>query len=375
MKRIKVLMVAAIYTPPCCGAGYVTQLLKESRFAAEFEILHINAAFVNAVADLESVTVGKALRFVKYLGVLVWSLLTTRPDIVVLCPAFSRGAFFKDSIYTFVCARVFGRRVVWWCHAWGLTRLVEGAAPLLRRYIRWTVGSVTRVVTVGRRQQEDFASLCRPNSLTTVHSGVPATTFDVHRFERRASVRVLYFANLDATKGWRILLEAARRVCAARDAVLFDFFGNPAKNSGLAAITDAFAEGPFTDRIRYHGPAYGEAKRQAFDNADIFCFPTYFPVEVFPLVNIEAMNAGLPIVATRHACIAEAVADSLGGFLVPTRDVTALTDALLHLIDDPDLRMKMGVYNAQHFSDYFTVDGFADRSIHLMREVMACRES
>lgn len=369
--KTKVLLVAAIYTPPYSGAGYLAQLLKSSSFASAFELRHLDTAFVDSIAALEAMTPGKAVRFLKYLLLLVRVLFTYGPDVVILCPAFGIGTFVKDSIYTLVCARLFRRRVIWWCHAWGIGRLYERAHPLFRHYIRWTVTSVERIAIVGSRQVHDFRALHVTHQLTTLHGGVPVERFDPGRFLGRADVRVLYFANLEETKGWRVLLDAARDICSRRLEVRFDFYGNPAKDSSLPAIADAFAAGPFTDRIRYHGPAYGEAKRQAFEQADIFCFPTFFPVETFGLVNLEAMNAGLPIVSTWHASVSDAIADGLGGLLVPSRDVGALTAALMRLVDDPELRLTMGCYNEQRFLNDFTVEKFVERWIALVRSVGA----
>ena len=57
---------------------------------------------------------------------------------------------------------------------------------------------------------------------------------------------------------------------------------------------------------------------------------------------VEAMATGLPVVTTRHAGIPEMVRDGEDGFVVAERDVNAIAQALLTLIDKPDLRLQMG---------------------------------
>lgn len=369
-KRPRILLLAAIYSPPYSGAGYLAQLLRDSSFAQVFELQHLNATFVDSIAELQSVSLFKAWLFVKYFGLLAKALLTQRPDFVIICPAFGRAAFAKDSIYTLVCAKLFRRRVIWWCHAWGADGLFQGASPWMRKYIRWTAAATAAIVTVGGAQRRDFARLCEPTKLKTIHSGVPVQTFAVDHISD-GPVSVLYFANLETTKGWRLLLEAAREICERRPRVVFDFYGNPAKDSSALDIAAAFNGGAHANRIRYHGPAYGQEKRRAFEQADIFCFPTYFPVETFGLVNLEAMNAALPIVSTWHAGIPEAVADGLGGLLVPTQDVKGLTRALLTLIDDPGLRLRMGRHNQQRFTENFTAIHFVQRWIDLVSSLGA----
>ena len=70
------------------------------------------------------------------------------------------------------------------------------------------------------------------------------------------------------------------------------------------------------DYVEFHGATTGEAKRQAFVEADIFVFPTFFPVETFGIVNIEALEAGLPVITTPVAAIPEIIKDGINGYLV-----------------------------------------------------------
>jgi len=349
----------------------MAQLLKDSVFAQIFDVLHINTRFVDSVSDLEAINFSKFVLFIKYLWLLSAALLTRRPDFVIICPAFSKGAFLKDSIYTLVCSALFRRRVIWWAHALGLRRLYDRSGPLMRRYLRWVVTSVCRIVTVGYRQRSDYDFICSREQVFTIYHGVPAMEFSRNRYEGRQDIRVLYFSNLEATKGWTILLEAAKQICACRDGVIFDFYGNPAKDSSKETIEKAFQSSGFTDRICYHGPAYGVAKHQAYYTADIFCFPTYFPVETFGLVNLEAMNAGLPVISTDQANIPEIIHDGRGGFLVPREDSAALSTAILRLVDDGELRRRMGEYNRQRFYEHFTVDKFVARWIEFIQSLAA----
>src|SRR5690606_3746536 len=77
-----------------------------------------------------------------------------------------------------------------------------------------------------------------------------------------------------------------------------------------------------------HGKKYAGEKIEFFQKADVFIFPTYYHYETFGLVNLEAMQFGLPIIATPEGGIPEVVIDQETGFLVPQKDVTALADKI-----------------------------------------------
>jgi len=75
--------------------------------------------------------------------------------------------------------------------------------------------------------------------------------------------------------------------------------------------------------------------------------------EGLPGVIAEAMASGLPVVATNVGGIPELVVDGKTGLLVPPGDATSLADALSRLIDDPDLRYRLGVEGYHRISTYF----------------------
>lgn len=82
----------------------------------------------------------------------------------------------------------------------------------------------------------------------------------------------------------------------------------------------------------------------------IFCLPSV--QEGFGIVFLEAMAAGLPIVATSAAAIPEVVPHRSAGTLVPPGDVPALADALAELLERPDLRAAYGAFGQRHVEQY-----------------------
>jgi len=366
-KRPKVLTLMPIYHPIAYGASYASQLLLESDFSSVYELHHINSRFADTVAGVGGVSVKKLVLFFKYLSLLLIALITVRPDYVILLPAFNRSAYLKDSIYHVVCAVLARRKVIWWSHNWGLRRLYDGSGHLMRRYIRWIAGSVYAVVTPGSQQHADFDFLFQLKQLHAIPHGLPSEAYDMDRFDEHHDFRVLYLSNFVLSKGWRVLLDAAQQVCACRTDMAFDFYGNVSNDTSLNDIIEAFTSTGFPERIIYHGPAYGPVKHKAFETADIFCFPTFYPMETFGIVNLEAMNAGLPIITTDHANIPEIVVDGWGGILVPKQDPVALAEAILRLSDDRNVRLRMGAYNQRQFYAQYTVDKFVQSWISLVR--------
>ena len=112
------------------------------------------------------------------------------------------------------------------------------------------------------------------------------------------------------------------------------------------------------DHVRFVGRVLGEQKASLLMTSDIFVFPPVGP-EGQPLVLLEAMSAGLPIVTTDQGCIAETVIHGLNGFIVESSNLQQLACRILQLAADAGLRESMGRKSRERFMQFYTRDMFA----------------
>ena len=115
------------------------------------------------------------------------------------------------------------------------------------------------------------------------------------------------------------------------------------------------------DRVHLPGSLTGDDKWQAYADADVFCFPTFYEAETFGIVLIEAMSFGLPVVATRWRGIPEIVDDERTGFLVDPHDAASVANRLEELHDDPTRRRQLSEAGRTKFLQEFTVDRYRQR--------------
>lgn len=78
--------------------------------------------------------------------------------------------------------------------------------------------------------------------------------------------------------------------------------------------------------------------------------------EGFPIVLLEAMSLGVPVVATRVAGVPEMIKDDETGYLVSPGDLRALGDCIVRLLADPELRLRMGERGRRETLERFTVE-------------------
>jgi glycosyltransferase involved in cell wall biosynthesis len=128
------------------------------------------------------------------------------------------------------------------------------------------------------------------------------------------------------------------------------------------ALRDAFAERDLLEAVECTGPVPSDSLPAHYRAADVLVVPSAY--EGLPLVIVEAMQCGLPVVATRVSGHPEAVEDGATGFLVPLDDPRALAERCVDLLRDPQRREAMGreaevsagrFEMARHLSDYLAL--------------------
>ncbi|MCE5324494.1 glycosyltransferase family 4 protein [bacterium] len=121
------------------------------------------------------------------------------------------------------------------------------------------------------------------------------------------------------------------------------------------------------DRVRFCG--WRSDTCDILRMLDIFVLPSAF--ESFPFTIVEAMMAGLPVIATRVGGVDEAVIDGKTGILVEPKDDDALTKAVKLLLDRPDMRFEMGNAGRGEALARFTEDEMLRRTWELYSEMTA----
>lgn len=105
---------------------------------------------------------------------------------------------------------------------------------------------------------------------------------------------------------------------------------------------------------------------------DVFCLPSIYKSEAFGLVQSEAMFFGKPVVSTDIIGSGTAWVNQDGetGFTVPPRDSDALAAAINKIINNPKIKLKMGVNSKRRFEDNFTIDIMVEKTIKLYKELI-----
>ena len=212
------------------------------------------------------------------------------------------------------------------------------------RGFRESINKATVVVAVSEQSAQALRSLCgvtQPSVVMHRFVADPAASGwlrDARWQPRGDQVSVTTVARLYVTKGLSFLLEAIAQVKATHPTAQFRVYGDgplrpellrQAEELGLDG--NGIFVGPFTDR---------QELSRIMAQTDIFVMSSI--LEGQPLGLVEAMAYGCPVVATAVGGIPELIQDGVNGLLCAPKDAACLASKIRTLIDDPELRARLG---------------------------------
>lgn len=148
-------------------------------------------------------------------------------------------------------------------------------------------------------------------------------------------IRVTMIGRALKHKGVLEFIEASRILGAKYPDITFQFVGSPDEGNRFS-VSEEFMK----SQLSIHYLGHQSNIRHILSQSDIFVLPSYR--EGFPRTSMEAASMGLPIVTTDVVGCRETVDNGINGFLVPPYNASALVDSIKKLLDDPDLRSRMG---------------------------------
>lgn len=198
-------------------------------------------------------------------------------------------------------------------------------------------------------------------------SGVDLNQFCYTPEPKEGKIKVMLTARMIAEKGVFLLTEAAERLRSKYEGkVQFLLVGGLDDHPG--AITkeqlDAVCDGEYIQWLGYRTDV-----RELLKQCHIMAFPSYY-MEGLPKSLIEANAIGRPIITSNSVGCKETLVDGYNGFLIPTKDVDALVEKLDLLLDDADLRVKMGKAGRQYAEKYFSIESVVQKHLDIYNELL-----
>jgi glycosyltransferase involved in cell wall biosynthesis len=273
----------------------------------------------------------------------------------------SRASFWRKSGF-FLLA--FAARVPAILHLHGAEFSIfyeQECGPWRKRLVRFIFDRSARVVVLSEAWRRWVQGISRNAHVEAIYNPVllPAAS----PWEGRRRGAVLSLGRLGRRKGSYDLLQAAAQVAPLVAGLELRLGGD----GELDAVRERAGQLGIAGQLNLLGWVGADGRQQQLALASLYALPSYN--EGLPMSVLEAMAAGLPVLATPVGGIPEAVADGVEGFLVAPGDVDALAARLAQLLGDDALARRMGEAARRKVETTFCSDAVLPRVERLYREL------
>ena len=185
-------------------------------------------------------------------------------------------------------------------------------------------------------------------------------------------LRVLFVGSLQEGKGVMEILKTAALLKKSGEAAKFDFkivgkwFSPEFEQSAMKLRSELGLE----DMVSFAGQLTGEAKWQAYAEADVFFFPTHYQSEATPIVLMEALGMGCQILSTTWAGIPAMLDGCQSAKLLPTHAPELYADALRTFRQEIDRSKDDGSAAKRFYREHFLPKKFVERVEHALQGVL-----
>ena len=356
-ERLSVLFVGPL-PPPANGMTIITQSLLESTLSRDFKLSHVDISDHRDISNVDRVDGRNIYLALRHGLAFLKTLLRTRPDIVHVQVARNRLGFLRDAQFLIPC-RVARRTVVLHLHARGFDEFYSTEPRWMRLLIRCSISPRWYGAVLSARFRDTFRGLIVPTQISVVPNGTPDVGYGGSA-SARAPI-VLHLSTMWSLKGTFDVIEAAKLVSVTVPGARFLMVGGWFREEERIEALHAVEEAGLDEVVEFLGPVAGTQKAELLQAAAVFTLPTRYPIEGQPIVVLEALASGTPVVATPLGAITDMVRDGREGFLVPVGDTTVLAKRLTELLTDLDLRDRMGRAARARYEQEYTMEDYVDR--------------
>lgn len=292
------------------------------------------------------------------------ALTRWRPHIIHLHSA-SHSSFWAIARAAALCRALSPAKRVWHIHGGDFDTFVEGLPPADRHRVTAALSSTDAVIALTERWAQVLRPLAAPSPVRVIPN---ASEHPCGRPERPTPppFRVLFVGYVGRDKGVPELLRAAEALAQAGDeGYEYRLIGQPhTEEEGREARRLAERTGA---PVTFAGQLPSESLPAEYAAAHVLVLASHW--ECLPMVLLEAMAAGLPIITTPVGGIPEVLGPGNAVFVAPG-DAEGLANALRTLRNDATRRQDMGMRNLQLFQERYTVQRFAQELHTLYQQLL-----
>lgn len=342
--------------PPFGGQAIMIEKILQGNYNG-VKLYHVRLAFSKEMNEIGKANISKVFHLFTIIAKIIYYRITKGASILYYPPAGPDKVPVIRDILILVSTRWLFKKTIFHYHAGGLSEM-QISSPVFKWLYNMAYRKADCAILLSELNPSDGKNLDAKKEVVIPYGIEDNYNESFPKKARSETVQLLFVAIIKESKGILVLLEA----CKLLKEKGFDFklnvmgkFESPDFEEKVKALIE---EWKLKDKVEFLGVLSGRKKFEAFHQADIFCFPTFFESETFGVVLLEAMQFSLPLVGTRWRGIPSIIKEGSTGYIVEPKSALAFSQKLELLIKDPELRKTLGEKGRETFLSNYSLSTF-----------------
>lgn len=374
--RRPTILILGPTPPPFHGVSIAMRTLLQSHIPTVFNTVVLDTADRRDISHVENPDWHDVVLFVRQFFKNIYLLTRYKPSLFYLPICQTRLGFVRDALFM-VPALLVGSRVIVHLHGgFAFSDLFQQGGVVWRRFMSSMLKRVARFIVLGEVHRPIFARWVPSECISVVPNGIEELPINTTETVSKPTtdckkLRIVYLSTLNRGKGLFILLEAMSLIIRQFPNVECAIAGPWWRPTTQHEAEQMIAKLGLAESVTFVGSVTGEKKAEFLRGGDLFVYPSMYHLEGQPLVVLEAMCAGLPVIASDIGSLSETIEEGQSGFIVPQNSPHAVCERALQLLSDPQLRLSMGKAARARYEKYYTSQAFADHLTEALLQTLA----
>ncbi len=349
MKKYKILALVQL-PPPLHGAAVINKAsIKCLRECGCVAVDCFDIKLANSISDVNKFNLTKVYLYVKLVFCLMFKLIANRYDAAYFSISPTGISFLKDSIFG-ILLRIFRVKRIYHIHGNGVASYSDMYVYRLLYMACMSGADIFVLSETLKKEYSVFDFEYKMHILSNFVAKPLRDPLEINR-KRLSSVkggkkRVLFLSNLRKGKGVLVVAELIKMVMEQERNVEIILAGPWSSEKDkdefdrlIGGIDNAISHGV----LRCCGYVDGDIKEKLFIESDIFLFPSF--IDTFPLVVLEALSYGLPVIASDQGGVPDILSGN-NGIIIDKFNLQLFVDSVINLLND-DERLSVLSKNAR----------------------------
>ncbi len=329
-----------------------------------YQNYHIN--IINTSNYKDSSKFGNLLIFMK--AVFAFIVMNTFRRVDLIHVHSSVGVSFLRKIIIIFISSFYKKKIIFHFHSGRFDDFFINVFGIRKKIITYSLKKVDKIVLLCEDWKKKIDEKYSLNNTLVIGNPVPFNVKKAYRgmsLSNKKNVKILFVGFLIKNKGIYDLIKIVQGLnCLKSDFKLIVCGKGEDEKKFLKLINDMNSE---RENIIYRGWISGKEKMNLYKEGDILLLPSYY--EGMPMVILEAMAFGLPIVSTNIAGIPDLVVEGENGYLLDPGDVDGFINKIYLFIKDPKKRFEFGI-KSYEISKKFAKNKIAEQWHILYQELL-----